>query len=262
MPGKDTGTRKIGTSGNIRAIAPDRTPASGGQALPAGPLVLACVAAFALAGCSLSGLRGVGTPSRQTVSEAPPAPQIVTSEFNEADSTPAGQELAADGAPQPLPQAQPGQPATVAVAQPAPQPQSQPVAQTQPRPPARPAIQPQTSPNTVTTLQSVAPPPLASDRFVPQPEMGDTRDVAIRQMREKAAGANKAPPNVFDIPQSRLQELSPEERESLRRRLEAAADENAASVTEEEALRRQQDTERMLRKARTHYKDALSSIEN
>ncbi len=209
-------------------------------------------------------MRGVGTPSRQAVSEVPPAPQVVTSEFTEADSTPAGQELAADGAPQALPQVQPGQPATIAVAQPAPQPQPKPlpVAQTQPRPPAQPAIQPQTSPNTATTLQSVAPPPLASDRFVPQPEMGETRDVAIRQMREKAAGANKTAPNVFDIPESRLKELSPEEREALRRRLEAAADENAASVTEEEALRRQQDTERMLRKARTHYNDALSSIEN
>ena len=91
--------------------------------------------------------------------------------------------------------------------------------------------------------------------------MGGSREAAIRQMREKAAGATATPPNVFDIPQSHLQELKDADREELRRRLEAEAAQNDSNVSEEEALQRQRDTELLLRKARSHYKDAVNSIE-
>jgi hypothetical protein len=214
-------------------------------------LSMAGIVLFTLAGCTGTGLglRGVGAPPRQDLAASEPPPQVVTSDFAGPDSTVPREAMALDGTPQAL------------TPVPAGTPHQSPVQQTaSTRPATRPAPRP-VAQQTATTLQSVVPPPAASDRFTPQPEMANSREAAIRQMREKAAATEKKPPNIFDIPQSRSAPLDENELQQLRRRMEAAADENAANVTAEEAEQRQESTKRLLRKAGTHYKDALSSIE-
>lgn len=228
--------------------------------LAAGAVILVS-AILATTGCTGSGLglRGVGTPTRQSLVPTAPPPQVVTSDFTSPELTVPADDTALVGEPQPLPQMTSQQVAATPPASELAEPRK-PVlrrAATAPR-----TVAPPAEPQATVTLQSVAPPPDASDRFTPQPDMGKSREAAIKQMREKAAAADRKAPNVFDIPKSRTQPLNEDEREELRKRMEAAADENAESVTPEEAEKRRKDTEILLKKAARHYKDALKSIEN
>ncbi|MEC9343967.1 MAG: hypothetical protein VYD64_08985 [Pseudomonadota bacterium] len=229
--------------------------------------LLALAAMAALAGCNGSALelRGVGTPTRQTVATMPQEPQVVTSGFEDVaatapDQTGIAQPQALAAVPPQAGQPPTGQsPTTQSPTALSPTAQS-PTAQS-------PAAQPPAAPPPATAARVAAPPPagpepVTAQPVVARPEMGKSREVAVREMREKAAAATKAPPNVFDMPESRATPLTEEEREALLRRLEATADQNAANISEEEAARRQEATKALLRKAGSHYNDALSSIEN
>ena len=96
---------------------------------------------------------------------------------------------------------------------------------------------------------------------LPPPEMADTREGAIEQIRAKAAATGKNPPNVFAPPPPPNPRMTPEEEAQTRAELAAAAARNQAVPGVAGQGRETAEARRLRLRAKRHYEDTLKAIE-
>lgn len=104
-----------------------------------------------------------------------------------------------------------------------------------------------------TRIQSGLPPPA--------PELGASREQAIGQIRQKASGAGKTKPDVFQPRYASAAQLSVAEQAALEAEMARDAAVTQGGISAKEAAAREAAALRLRRRAATHYKEALSSIE-
>lgn len=104
--------------------------------------------------------------------------------------------------------------------------------------------------------------PLADQPVIPpEPELGDSRDEGVRDIRTKGEASGKVKPNVFTTRQPQAQPIPKNVQERLKADLAAAAAENQSEFGADIDAANEELRKRLQRRAATHYKDALSSIE-
>jgi len=196
-------------------------------------------AAFALGSCSGTGLRSVGATPDQVLAVAPPEPQA-----------PAQEALAGPASLTPETTASvPARSAPLAIVE----------------EPAAPAplletARPGGTPLKVTGAELPVQP--KSTVYLPEPAMGANREAAVGEMRAKSAASGKNKPNVFAVRESVAEPVTKEEEEAMKAELAQAQARNEAGVSPEEANAKAQGSGRLLKRARSHYDEAISSIED
>ncbi len=96
---------------------------------------------------------------------------------------------------------------------------------------------------------------------LPPPDMADTREGAVEQIRAKAAATGKNPPNVFAPPPPPNPRMTAEEEARMRAELAAAAARNQAVPGGPSQARETAEARRLRLRAKRHYEDTLKAIE-
>jgi hypothetical protein len=95
----------------------------------------------------------------------------------------------------------------------------------------------------------------------PAPELGANREQAIGQIRQKASGAGKTKPDVFQPRYASAAQLSAAEQAALEAEMARDVAATQGGISAKEAAAREAAALRLKRRAATHYNEALSSIE-
>ncbi|GIL00343.1 MAG: hypothetical protein BroJett030_02420 [Alphaproteobacteria bacterium] len=96
----------------------------------------------------------------------------------------------------------------------------------------------------------------------PAPDMGASRDVAVREMRAKGEQSGRNRPHAFTTRQALAEPVPKEEIDELAAEMTAAAARAQAEISDEEAQAVAARRKSLRERAARHYRDALSSIEN
>lgn len=119
--------------------------------------------------------------------------------------------------------------------------------------------------NSGTPMRLAEPVTSAEDRPPPEPlpppDLADTREGAIEQIRAKAAATGNNPPNVFAPPPPPNPRMTPEEEAQLRADLAAAAARNQAVPGGPGQARETAEARELRLRAKRHYEDTLKAIE-
>jgi len=95
----------------------------------------------------------------------------------------------------------------------------------------------------------------------PAPELGANREEAIGQIRGKASAAGKTKPDIFAPRYASAAQLGDEELARLEKELQGDVAATQGGISGKEAAAREAAALRLKRRAATHYKEALSTIE-
>ncbi len=94
------------------------------------------------------------------------------------------------------------------------------------------------------------------------PQMANTREGSVEQIRAKAASTGNAPPNIFASAQRATSGMSSADQEKSRAELEAMAAKNAAMAAGSDANAKAAAAKKLKLQARSHYEETLKEIEN
>ena len=84
---------------------------------------------------------------------------------------------------------------------------------------------------------------------------------AVLEMRQKANETSGEKTKIGSLPQTAAEQLTPTDQQALARDLQQTANDSQATVTDEELAAKQASINLLRKKAQSHYKDAISTIE-
>lgn len=88
------------------------------------------------------------------------------------------------------------------------------------------------------------------------------REQAVQEIRAKAAHTSGQKTQIGELPDTAAPQLTPAEQAQKQQQLKQAAAEASASVSDAEVQSKQESIRRLQNRARSHYDNAIDSIEN